>query len=171
MALLVHIKRGGRLFVNGAVLENASGRTTSVLLRNEATIMRGEDILPPAEATSPATRIYSAIQGAYLFPERREALIALALALGDAFERAAPSAAAIVAELRAAVAAARLYAALKPCKALIEHEYQALAELCEQAGELRPRPAPRLSGTSTPCSQHASGSAMSLAKLQRGAGP
>ncbi len=171
MALLVHIKRGGRLFVNGAVLENASGRTTSVLLRNEATIMRGEDILPPAEAVSPAARIYSAVQGAYLFAERREALIALAFTLSDAFERAAPSTAAIIAELRAAVGAGRFYAALKPCKALIEHEYQALASLCGEAGEIRPRPAPRLSGRGGPCERHGGGPTMSLAKLQGGAGP
>lgn len=170
MALLVHIKRGGRLFVNGAVLENASGRTTSVLLRNEATIMRGEDILPPAEAQTPATRVYAALQGAYLFPERREALIAVVLELAAAFEQASPDAAPLVRELHAAVQAGRLYSALKPCKAMIEHEHELLAQLCERTGDMRTRPAPRLNGSDNPGSERGS-SKMTLVKAQRGSDP
>lgn len=129
MALLVHIKKGGKLFVNGAILENATGRTTSMLLRNEAVIMRGEDILAPQDAGSPAARAYCALQCAYLFPDRRERYIAQAMELVSDYVEAAPSAAGIVDDIRSLLRNDRHYAALKPGKALIEHENRALLRL------------------------------------------
>ena len=71
MALVVHLKKGAQIIVNGAVLENVTGRAISLALKNDATILRGDDILSPDAAVTPASRVYYALQCAYLFKERR----------------------------------------------------------------------------------------------------
>lgn len=134
MALLVHMKKEGTLLVNGAVLENASGRTVSLLLRNEAIVLRGEEVLPSADAGTPATRVYHALQCAYLFPDERGRLEALATELLRSYAQAAPSARPIAEELLASLEAGRLYAALKAGKALIQHEASVFAQACGALG-------------------------------------
>ncbi|TVS00230.1 MAG: flagellum biosynthesis protein FlbT [Rhodospirillales bacterium] len=133
MALLIHLKKGRKIIINGAVLENASGRTASFLMCNEAELLRGEDVLPPDDALTPAGRVYYALQCLYLFPDRRPVYAAAFDALIEAFGCAAPSTAPLVARIRAAVAEGRYYDALKTTRQLIQHEAWMASALAAQA--------------------------------------
>jgi flagellar protein FlbT len=132
MALVIHLKRNGQIIVNGAVLENMSGRSISLCVRNEAAILRDRDILKAEEATTPATRIYFALQCMYLFPARRDEYAVLFEDLFESFREAVPSAGPIAAEVRAAMAADNLYAALKCAQSLIRHEGKILSHVHER---------------------------------------
>lgn len=122
MALVIHLKKDGRVIVNGAVLENASGRTISLVVKNEAAILRDDDVLQPEEASTPANRIYFALQCAYLFLDQRPRHLAQFAELLASYVAAAPSATALGAAVREAVAGGNLYDALKKARKLREHE-------------------------------------------------
>jgi flagellar protein FlbT len=72
MALVIQIKKEQRIIINGAVLENVSGRTVSIAVKNEAAILRSEDVLTADAAVTPARRVCFASQCAYLFPDRKD---------------------------------------------------------------------------------------------------
>jgi flagellar protein FlbT len=72
MALVIQIKKEQRIIINGAVLENVSGRTVAIAVKNEAAILRSEDVLTADAAVTPARRVYFALQCAYLFPDRKD---------------------------------------------------------------------------------------------------
>jgi flagellar protein FlbT len=144
MALVIHLKKGGQVIVNGAVLENASSRPISLMIKNEAAILRGEDILAPEAAATPATRIYYALQCAYLFGDRRGDYLQDFFRLLDDYLQAAPSSLAIVAEIQAIIEPDNLYTALKKARALIEHEGKVLTHVQERlVEELQDDPAAR----------------------------
>jgi flagellar protein FlbT len=135
MALVIHLKAGAQVIVNGAVLENVSGRTVSLAVQNDAAILRGNDILPPDAARTPASRIYYALQCAYLFPERRHEHMAACSDLLCSYLDAAPSAGPIGAEVLDAIKAGDLYDALKRASALIVHEGKVLSHAQERLVE------------------------------------
>lgn len=122
MALIIHLRKDGRVIINGAVLENVSGRAVSIAVKNEASILRDHDVLQPEEAVTPASRIYFALQCAYVFPETRAQHMDQFSQLLDAYLEAAPSAAPLAAAVRRAVEADRLYEALKKVRELFPHE-------------------------------------------------
>lgn len=122
MALLIHLKKGRKIIINGAVLENASGRTASFLMCNEAEVLRGEDVLPPDDALTPAGRIYYALQCLYLFPDQRPAYGPAFVALIEAFRDAAPGTGPVIDRLRMAVDDGRYYDALKTTRDLVRQE-------------------------------------------------
>ena len=122
MALVIHLKKDARVIINGAVLENASGRTISFLVKNEAAILRHNDVLLPEEASTPAARVYFALQCAYLFPKDRASHLAQFQELLASYLGAAPSARPLGASLRAAAAGDNLYEALKQARKLLQHE-------------------------------------------------
>lgn len=127
MALVIHMKKDQRIIINGAVLENVSGRTVSIAVKNEAAILRSEDVLTPDAAVTPASRTYFALQCAYLFPEsKREHLRDFEQLLASYLE-AAPSAGEIAGRVLAAVEAENFYGALKQARRLIEHEGEILS--------------------------------------------
>ena len=126
MALVIHLKRDARMIINGAVLENASGRTISFLVKNEAALLRHSDVLQPAEASTPATRVYFALQCAYLFADQRPRHLAQVADLVASYLAAAPSAAPLGAAVREAVASGNLYDALKKARKLRQHERELL---------------------------------------------
>lgn len=126
MALVIHLKRDARMIINGAVLENASGRTISFLVKNEAALLRHSDVLQPAEASTPATRVYFALQCAYLFPKDRSRHLAQFEELIAGYLEAAPSTASLGASIRAAAADGNLYEALKQARKLLQHERSVL---------------------------------------------
>ena len=74
VALVIHLKKDQQIVLNGAVIENTSGRSISLSVKNEAAILRSSDILAPEDAATPASRAYYALQCVYLFPERAAAL-------------------------------------------------------------------------------------------------
>ena len=67
MPLTINLKPRERLIVNGVVIEN-SGQLAKILIHNNAALLREKDIITEQQATTPARRIYFAIQCEYLFP-------------------------------------------------------------------------------------------------------
>ncbi len=67
MPLTINLKPKERLIVNGVVIENSS-TPSRILIHNTAALLREKDILTEEQATTPARRIYFAIQCEYLFP-------------------------------------------------------------------------------------------------------
>ena len=57
MSLKIDLKPGEKFIVNGAVLK-AGKRRVSLILENEAMLLRSKDIMQEADATTPARRIY-----------------------------------------------------------------------------------------------------------------
>lgn len=125
MPLKLSLTKGERFVVNGAVIKN-DGPDTSLVFENRAHILRQKDIMTNEDASTPARRVYLALQCAYMFPERQaDHLETFRTMLGD-FLEAAPSSATIVHELGDRVGRSDLYGALKECRKLIEHETEIL---------------------------------------------
>lgn len=135
MALVIHLKKGAQVIINGAVLKNVSGRALSLAIKNDAAILRGDDILAPDAAATPASRIYYMLQCAYLFAERREEHLSAFSELLTSYVHAAASAEPIAGNVRAAMEAGNLYEALKQARALIQHEGKVLNYVQEQLRE------------------------------------
>lgn len=135
VALVIHLKKDQQIVLNGAVIENTSGRTISLSVKNEAKVLRSSDILAPEDAATPASRAYYALQCVYLFPERAHHYLPIFNALVESYADAAPSARPIVAEIRDAVAASKTYAALKLAQRLIIHEGKVLSDAEQKLGQ------------------------------------
>lgn len=135
MALVIHVKKGQQLIVNGAVLENASGRTITMLLKNEAAVLRAEDILTPDSTQTPAGMTYYALQCLYLFPEHRQQHLQHFNQLIDSYVGAAPSARSLADEIKRLVDTEQYYAALKTARKLIRHEGEVLSYVHQQLAE------------------------------------
>lgn len=135
MALVIHMKKEQKIIVNGAVLENVGRRTVSIAVKNEAAILRSEDVLTADAAVTPARRVYFALQCAYLFPERKPDHLRDFEQLLASYLQAAPSACQIATRVRTAVAASDFYGALKGARRLIKHEAEVLARARAQSAE------------------------------------
>jgi flagellar protein FlbT len=61
VALKLTLKPKERFFINGAVVVNGD-RRSSLLIENNASILREKDIMQEREAGTPVRRIYFAIQ-------------------------------------------------------------------------------------------------------------
>jgi len=125
MPLAINLKPNERLIVNGVVIQN-SGTAAKLLIHNNASVLREKDIITEADATTPARRIYFAIQCKYLFPGKDAAYLPLIYQFIEEFESAAPSTAALTREIRAHVDEGALYHALKTAKQLIAREQEIL---------------------------------------------
>jgi flagellar protein FlbT len=68
MPLKLSLKPGEKFVLNGAVLTNGDKRA-SLVIQNKACVLREKDIMQPADATTPARRIYVAIMMMYLDPD------------------------------------------------------------------------------------------------------
>lgn len=125
MPLAINLKPNERLIVNGVVVQN-SGAAAKLLIHNNASVLREKDIITEPDATTPARRIYFAIQCRYLFPAKDAAYLPLIYQFIQEFESAAPSTLALTREIRAHVDAGALYQALKSAKQLIAREQEIL---------------------------------------------
>jgi flagellar protein FlbT len=125
MPLKLSLPRGEKLVVNGAVIKN-DGPDVNLVFENQAHIMRQKDIMTLDDATSPARRIYLAIQCAYMFTDRRDEHVTdFATLLGE-FCEAAPSSHPIAEKMKKLAGDGDLYGALKTCRELIEYEAEIL---------------------------------------------
>lgn len=130
MPLLLDFKSGDKIIINGAVVEN-SGAHAKLLIHNKAAILRGSEVLSEADAQTPASRVYFALQCAYVFPqEKKRYLEAYEQLLAD-YHTACPSAGRIVQEIRSIVSTGELYKALKKSRMLIFHEMEITGQLHE----------------------------------------
>ncbi len=128
MPLLIDFKTNDRIIINGAVLENA-GPHAKILVHNQAAILRGKEVMTEEDAQTPASRVYFALQCAYIFPQKEEHYLEAFQKFSQEYAAACPSALPIVEEIQAEIGKGRTYKALKKSQALIEHETQTLAKL------------------------------------------
>jgi len=126
MPLKLNVSRGEKFIVNGAVIKN-DGDGASLVFENQAQILRQKDILTQETATTPAARVYLALQCAYLFPSQTDAHLDDFRNLTDDYLQAAPSGQTIMEEVQALIDGDQLYNALKACARLLKHEGEVLA--------------------------------------------
>lgn len=121
--LVLKLKAGEALIINGAAIRF---RTRAVIdLPSRADILYGKQILAPDQATTPARRLYAALQSAYVTQsEERARHLALAIAFAREFAEATTSATlrTILFDIERDALAGRFYPALKACRVVIAHE-------------------------------------------------
>jgi flagellar protein FlbT len=121
--LVLEIRAGDRMVVNGAALEFTS--RTSILLSNRARFLFGKQLMAPEKATTPSRRIYFAIQSAYVAEQpERPGFVALARSLSADYMVATTSEE-VRSVLRRALAdleADRGWEALQAVRALFPHD-------------------------------------------------
>ncbi len=121
MPLKLEMKMGDRIIINGAVVEVATPHA-KLVVHNHASILRGKEIIAKEHATTPATRIYFALQSAYLFPEHQDGYLEQFSEYIDQYLEACPSAADIVSEIKQEIEAGELYKGLKKAQHLVLHQ-------------------------------------------------
>lgn len=134
MPLLIDLKPGEKVIINGAVLENA-GVNTKLRICNESSILRQKEIMTEEDAVTPAARVYYCLQNAYIFPERRTHYLELFRHYLTEYLSACPSAAELGEAIRAEVAEHNHYKGLKLVRKLLKHEADVLARLQKAAEE------------------------------------
>lgn len=136
MPLLIDLKPGEKVIINGAVLENA-GTNTKLRIHNESNILRQKEILTNDDIATPAARVYFCLQCAYIFPDKRDHYLSLYTNFLADYIAACPSAREIGVEMDQALEAGLYYKALKASRKLLKHETSVLTELENSAEQLR----------------------------------
>lgn len=135
MPLKLDLKSGEKMIVNGAVVENV-GPSAKILVHNMALILREKEILTQEDAATPASRIYFALQCAYMFTESRAEHMQGFDRLLAAYLKACPSAKDIGQEILDAVEREEFYKGLKSARKLIAHEVQTLDKFTKGMAKL-----------------------------------
>lgn len=137
--LVLELRQGDLMVVNGAPIRFRN--RTRIELAAKARFLFGKQIMAPEAATTPARRIYFALQTAYIGnDEERPSGLAAARRLIDDFQAATTSAAArqILRDALACAEADDCYQALKLARRVMRHEEEVLG--------LTPLAAPRMAG-------------------------
>ena len=121
MPLKLSLKPKEAVVVNGAVLRNGERRGT-ILLQNQARVLRQKDVLDPDATKTPIEHLYFAVMQMYLTGETEgrlydQAVIAIAAAREETEEDAAR---ARLVEISAACAAGETYQALTRCRKMMK---------------------------------------------------
>lgn len=119
--LVLEFKDGDKLIINGAVIEN-SGTHTKLIVHNQAAILREKEILSAEDAQTPASRVYFALQCAYVFPTKAAEYEDKFSDFIEEYLAACPSAAPIAKKIIEQMRAGNLYRALKEAQKMIDHE-------------------------------------------------
>ncbi|MBP5856100.1 flagellar biosynthesis repressor FlbT [Marivibrio halodurans] len=128
MPLRIKLPAKERIIVNGAVIENA-GDATTIVLHNRADVLRRKEVMSEGEATTPARRVYYALQCAYMFDEERPRYAEHARQFLHQYIEAAPSAAEIAARIEGMIDAGKLYNALRATQDLVDHETERMSSI------------------------------------------
>lgn len=126
MPLRIKLPAKEKIIINGAVIENA-GEATTIILHNRVDILRRKEVMTESEASTPARRVYYALQCAYLFDGERDLYLDHFRQFARDYQDAAPSASGLIAALTELVDAERYYDALRKTQELIDHEAERLA--------------------------------------------
>ncbi len=121
--LVLELKPGETMLINGVMIRFRT--RTRLELLSRARFLFGKQFMSDAEARTPATRLYHALQMAYAGNEDdRDAAIAVAIALLDAQEASASSDAdrTLIGAVRPAIAYGENYAAVKFARDLVASE-------------------------------------------------
>ncbi|HWA91617.1 MAG TPA: flagellar biosynthesis repressor FlbT [Rhizomicrobium sp.] len=128
MPLKLSLKPGEKFVLNGAVLTNGDSKRTSLVLQNKACVLREKDIMQPADANTPARRIYLPIMMMYLDGEGFEEYYSeFALRMTEfmgAVETRSVLASCI--EINRDVTEGHYYKALMTCRKLFDFEQERL---------------------------------------------
>lgn len=119
----LRLSSGDNLVINGAAIHFVT--SAEIRLANRARFLFGRQIMPPADATTPARRIYFALQTAYVGEaHERDAALAEARCFIGMFrdETTSPSARALLVAALAAAEAGDCYQALKLARRIVRHE-------------------------------------------------
>jgi flagellar protein FlbT len=119
--LIIEFKSGDKLIINGAVMENA-GSSTKLLIRNNSAVLREKEVLSIGDSKTPASRVYFALQCAYIFADKKEEHLRQFEDLINDFLKASPSSKDIIDAIKKEVEAGRIYKALKKSQTLISYE-------------------------------------------------
>jgi flagellar protein FlbT len=133
--LLIDIKPGDKVIINGAVIENA-GNSTKLFVHNQAAILRGKEVLSEEDCGTPAARAYFALQCAYIFTDKHADYLAKFEKLLNDYLTACPSAKAIGEQIRKEIKDDKLYRALKAAQKLIAHEGEILKSMQRKVSEV-----------------------------------
>lgn len=131
MPLTIDFKAGDKIIINGAVIENL-GSNSKLSVHNQASILRGKEILSEEDSKTPASRVYFALQCAYIFPQAQAEYVASFEAFLNEYLVACPSASEIGDVIRKEVESGMLYKGLKSAQKLIVHESNLLQSLGEE---------------------------------------
>ena len=122
MSLKIDLKPGEKFIVNGAVLK-AGKRRVSLILENEAMLLRSKDIMQEADANTPARRIYFTLMLLYISGGDAEARQRFDGFLNDFLGvTSLREVRAALLEILRHVENGKIYLAMKTCKWLIDVE-------------------------------------------------
>jgi len=125
--LVLELRQGDLMVVNGAPIRFRN--RTRIELAAKARFLFGKQIMPPEAATTPARRIYFALQTAYIgSDDERQGGLAAARALITEFQEATTSGLAreMLGQALALAEADDCYSALKLARRVMRHEEEVL---------------------------------------------
>ncbi len=134
MPLKLELKSGDKFIVNGAVIENA-GPNTKLLVHNQSAILRQKEIMSAEDSMTPASRVYFALQCAYIFPDKADHYLTLFEKCARDYLEASPSSAIIIDKIVGEVRHDRLYQGLKAAQDLLKHEEELMRLAREEGGD------------------------------------
>jgi len=135
MPLKLDFKSGDKMIINGTVIENV-GSNAKLLIHNEASILREQDIISETENLTPASRAYYALQCAYIFPNQAERYLTECRDFLSQYVTAAPSSRPIVDEILGHLDSGSQYKTLKSAQKLIRHESDTMARFEQRMREI-----------------------------------
>ena len=128
MPLKVNLRAGERIIINGALISADS--SIGLTIHNKVTLMLERQLVRPEEATTPARRIYYAIQNAYVADaEEQPSWLAQAERYIEDYAEAtiSPPIRKKVREIGLRVAANEFYVALRLARELFAHDDKMLS--------------------------------------------
>jgi len=126
MGLRVELKPGERFIVGRSIITNGDKRS-QFFLEGREPVLREKDIMRISEATTPARRIYMAVQLIYLEGDSEEQN-RLYLSLCQDFVAAAPSASSLITTMSGYLLQGLPYKALHEARQLIGYEDSLLSQ-------------------------------------------
>ncbi len=130
MGLKITLKPHEKMILGGAVITNGTSKC-EFIVENKVSILRHDNIMVPEAATSPAKRIYLAIQLMYVDPSKMVAHQKTYWQLIKEFVDAAPSSLGLVDLINECIFQEDYYKALKLAKQLIELEQEVIKRVTE----------------------------------------
>jgi flagellar protein FlbT len=137
MALKVELKPGERVIIGESLVTNGDQRAR-FLIDGDQPILREKDILTPETASSPARRVYLAVQMMYLKNDI-SSLQDSYFGLVNDLLGAAPSMAPMIDEINNQILTGSFYKALKATRGLIEYEGALLENVQSDSGAGLPK--------------------------------
>lgn len=134
MPLIIDLKPGEKMIINGAVIENA-GTNTKFRILNDCSLLRQKEILSSSDSVTPASRVYYALQCAYIFSDKSEEHMRQFNNYLSAYVAACPSASSIADSIADAIGQGQLYKGLKMTRRLLDHESKVLNQFRDETSE------------------------------------